>query len=282
VHGFGFFFVLCSPIMPSIAIVTGASSGIGREFALQLSKFFNVDEIWLVARRRGRLEELAAAITNRSGAAAPRPVVIEADLSHPAGVAFLAARLDREKPELRLLVNNAGYGTYGAFADTEKDFQLGQIDLNCRALTDLSWTALRHMGAGGRIVNVASLAAFSALGNFAVYAATKAYVLSFSAGLAAELAPRKIKVTALCPGSVSTEFAAVASGGARQEVQHGHPADKVVRLALRHARRGKFLSVYAADWKLSAFLSRFAGRTLVARLSARFHPRPQARSAQPE
>ena len=268
--------------MPNVAIVTGASSGIGREFALQLGSFFTVDEIWLVARRRDRLENLAAelaeALPDRTR---PRPVIIEADLSGPAGTAILAARLEQENPDIRLLVNNAGYGSYGPFADTEKDFQLGQIDLNCRALTDLSWTALRYMGPGSRLVNVASLAAFSALGNFAVYAATKAYVLSFSAALAAELAPRRIRVTALCPGSVSTEFAAVASGGARQEVHNGLPADQVVRTCLKHARRGKFLSLFALDWKITAFASRVVGRTLIARLTARFHPRPQSRIAPP-
>lgn len=274
--------------MSTIAIITGASSGIGREFALQLHNFFPVDEIWLVARRRDRLETLAGEISALPATPAktgtinpPRPVVIETDLSHPAGVAFLAARLDREKPDVRVLVNNAGYGSYGPFTTTEKDFQLGQIDLNCRALTDLSWTALRYMGNGSRLINVASLAAFTALGNFAVYAATKAYVLSFSAALAAELAPRRIKVTALCPGSVSTEFAAVASGGARREVLKGVPADQVVRTGLKHARRGKFLSLYAVKWKIKAFASRLAGRTLIARITARFHPRPQARTVNP-
>ena len=263
-------------MIPQIAIITGASSGMGREFARQLHRYFIVDEIWLVARRRDRLDSLATELQTEAGT--PRPVVIEADLSHPAGCARLSARLAAEQPLIKVLVNNAGFGTYGAFTATEKDWQLSMVDLNCRTLTDLSWTALRYMDQGSRLINVASLAAFSALGNFAVYAATKAYVLSFSAALAAELAPRKIKVTALCPGSVSTEFAAVASGGARKEVVNGQPADRVVATCLKHAKRGKFLSVYAADWKISAFLSRFAPRTLIAHLTWRFHKRPQART----
>lgn len=262
--------------MKRIAIVTGASAGMGRDFALQIDELEKPDEIWLVARRRERLVELAASLRHAKG------IVIEADLSSPAGCAQIAERLDSEKPELLSFINNAGFGSYGPFIDTDKNWQLSMVDLNIRALTDLSWTALRYMKSGALLVNVASLASFQPLAHFAVYAATKAYVLSFSMAIAAENEHRGIRVIALCPGSTSTEFSLVASGGARTEVLHGQPSAAVVRTCLRHAQRGKWQSLYAVDWKFTAFMSRFIGRRLMARLSWRFGVRPQANKLPPE
>ena len=256
--------------MKRIAIVTGASAGLGREFALQIDESEKPDEIWLVARRRDRLAELSGQLKHASG------IIIEADLATTAGCALVSDRLAAEPVELAVFVNNAGFGTYGPFIETGKEWQLSMIDLNIRALTDLSWTALRHLKAGGLLINVASLAAFMPLANFAVYAATKAYVLSFSTAIAAESEHRGVRVIALCPGSTSTEFALVASGGARSEVLHGLSAAAVVRGCLRHARRGKWQSLPAINWKITAFASRWIGRRLVARLTWRFAKRPQA------
>ena len=148
------------------------------------------------------------------------------------------------------------------------------IELNCTALTGICSCVLKYLNSGSQIVNVSSLAAFMPLGNFAVYAATKAYVLSFTVALAAELEPKGIKVCALCPGSVSTNFANVASNGKRKEVLHGRDPVKVVRHCLKKAKKGKKISLTFPKWKFLSFASRFAGKFTVAKLTYKFAKRP--------
>ncbi len=250
--------------MKRIVIVTGASSGLGREFALQLAASRDCDEMWLMARRKDKLAELA-------GALGPRARVMDADLSGEAGVrrfaAILADESRRAKDGLIIdtLVNNAGFGTYGPFADTDLARQLEMINLNVVSLTGICHTALPFLERGSRVINVASLAGFIPLGNFAVYAATKAYVLSFSVAIAAELADSGVFVSTVCPGPVDTEFALVASNGARERVVDGKSPGDVVRHCLRDAERGRRVSVMAAKWKFKAFMSRFVGRYFFAR-----------------
>jgi short-subunit dehydrogenase len=125
-----------------------------------------------------------------------------------------------------------------------------------------------------RIINTASLASYMPLGNFAVYGACKAFVLSFTVALAAELKEKGIRVTALCPGPVSTEFANVASNGVRKKVRHGLSAEKTVAHCLKKSRRGKLYSVMALKWKVQAYGSRFVGRYAVARFTYKFVKRP--------
>ena len=134
--------------------------------------------------------------------------------------------------------------------------------------------AIPFMNEKSTIINVASLAAFLPLGNFAVYAATKSYVLSFSVALAAELKDKGIHVLAMCPGSVSTEFANVASNGIRKEVKGGIAPQKVVEHCLKQAFKGKKTSLYRFKWRFTAFLSRFVGRFFVADFTYKYHKRP--------
>ena len=148
------------------------------------------------------------------------------------------------------------------------------IDTNCSTLAGLCGLAIPFMNEKSTIINVASLAAFLPLGNFAVYAATKSYVLSFSVALAAELKDKGIHVLAMCPGSVSTEFANVASNGARKEVLHGYPADKTVKHALKCASNKKHIALWAHKWKITAFFSRFIGRFFGARFTFIHNKRP--------
>ncbi len=148
------------------------------------------------------------------------------------------------------------------------------IDLNCTSLTGICGYALPYMKKESIIINTASLAAFMPLGNFAVYAATKAYVLSFSIALAAELKPRGISVTALCPGSVSTEFANVASNGVRKEVKGGRSCEKTVHHCLKRAFNRKLTALCFFKWRFTAFLSRFVGRYLVADFTFKYNKRP--------
>ena len=268
-----------------IAIITGASSGIGKEFAIQLSQKTDFDEIWLVARRIDLLQAIASELNSKIKKQLFRPVAI--DICGKDGVLkfkqFLLTENEIHKTsdnkdenglEIKLLINNAGFGTYGPFEETSVERQMEMIDLNCTSLTGICGEALPFLKKGSVIINTSSLAAFMPLGNFAVYAASKSYVLSFSVALAAELKDKGIKVCALCPGSVSTEFANVASNGARKEVKGGIPAQNVVRKCLKDAYKGKKTSLYRTKWQLTAFLSRIVGRYLVARYTYKYHKRP--------
>lgn len=174
------------------------------------------------------------------------------------------------------LINNAGFGTYGTFMETNLDRQLEMIDLNVSTLTGLCHLCVPYMNKGSLLVNVASLASFIPLGNFAVYGATKAYVLSFSIALAAEIADSGIFVSTLCPGPVDTEFAQIASNGARKKVIDGRDPAAVVEHCLLLSSQGKRVAIMAIKWKLKAFLSRFVGRYFFARHSFIHEKRPSA------
>lgn len=268
--------------MKRIAVVTGASSGIGREFALQIAQDteYKTDEIWLIARRREHLERLAAVIASmkKIDSNCPKPVVFAFDIAGKSGaIAFNDKLLIANSEggiEIAILVNNAGFGTYGPFIESNAVREMDMIDLNCTALTGICSFALHYMTKGSVMINTASLAAYMPLGNFAVYAATKAFVLSFTMGIAAEMESSGIKVCALCPGPVSTEFSFVASGGLRKEVLHGVPAKKVVWHCLNTARKGKIVAMMRLKWKITALASRFMPRMLCARITYKFCKRP--------
>lgn len=256
--------------MRTIAVVTGASSGLGWEFARLIDAQVKVDELWLVARRKDRLEALAKLIKNCE------PRVVEADLSMLHGVEKLAMLWSEPDIRVRLLINNAGYGLYGPFESVDLEPQLSMIDLNVRALTALCGRAKPYLAEGSTVINIASLAAFSPLGNFAVYAATKAFVMNFSLALAAEWEAQKIHVCTVAPGPVATEFAFVASNGARREVLHGKSAAAVAARALRDALNRRWFSILGWDWQFLPLMLRFVGRRLVARFTFAKMKRPQA------
>ena len=225
--------------MKPVALITGASAGIGAELARVFAR--NGHELVLVARREDRLIALADEI---AAAGRPRPAVLAIDLEQRDAVARIAAELASRGLEPAIVVNNAGFGLAGTAADLDRDEQLGMIDLNIRALTELSLAFVdslaRHRGG---ILNVASVAAFLPGPGMAVYYASKAYVLSFSEALHRELKPRGIRVTALCPGPVPTEFQA--RSGMRADrlatdsdaVGGSRGANRLRRFHARQARR---------------------------------------------
>ena len=185
-----------------VTLITGASAGIGAELARVFAA--NGHRVALTARRTDRLTELAGEIVAAGGAA---PIVIACDLQQPEAGERIAAALAAEAVEVEYVVNNAGYGLFGNAIELDRADQLGIIALNIRALTDLSLRfsdhLIRHRGG---VLNVASIASFLPGPGMAVYYASKAYVLSFTEALRGELAHLGVRVTALCPGPVPSEF----------------------------------------------------------------------------
>ena len=222
-----------------VAIITGASAGIGTALARVFADHGH--ELVLIARREDRLRGLAQEIATRNR---PRPLVLGLDLTRPGASERVAAALAATDLEPQYVVNNAGFGLWGASAQLSRDEQLAMVDLNVRTLVDLSLAFVdsltRHRGG---ILNVASVAAFLPGPYMSVYYASKAFVLSFSAALRAEFAPRGIRVTTLCPGPVPTEF---------QERAGGLPS-----------QGGKWLTCSAEDVALAGYRGLMAGKTLV-------------------
>ena len=182
-----------------IAIVTGASSGMGREFVRQLPEYVQVEEIWAIARRRDALEAL------KTETSVPvRPIVL--DLTRQESFDAIASALAEEKPDVRLLVNAAGFGRFGAYHKTSVEDDCRMIDLNCKALLVMTRLCIPYMQPGSHILELDSLSAFQPVPYITTYGATKAFVLSYSRAMNRELKSRGIRVMAMNPGWVKTEF----------------------------------------------------------------------------
>ena len=237
----------------NIIIITGASSGMGEEFALQLdNKFHNIDEIWLIARRKKAMLEVAQYLDHTTR-------VLDMDVTNEEHMKKFQNLLKAEKPVIRMLVNSAGYGIMGDFSSSTIDDELGMIDVNCRALTQMTYICLPFMKRNSRIIQLASSAAFLPQPNFAVYAATKSYVYSFSRALNQELKSRKIYVTAVCPGPVDTPFFDIAEkSGSTLAIKKLAlaRADRVVEKAISDSYHKRENSVYGSLIKGFEILSK--------------------------
>lgn len=275
--------------MKKINVITGAGSGLGREFSRLIFRYFPADELWLFSRTRTHLEKTAELVKAEAASAGAALRLFPADIAGRQGVEQFRLLLERERDAqegqggfcIAALVNNAGFGAYGGVCEIEEDAQLSMIELNVMTPAGFCMEALPYMREGSGIINVASLAAFAPMGNFAVYAATKAFVHSFSAALKAEVAKKGVSVCAACPGPVATNFAAVASNGARAEVKGGADPARVAEHALKAAKRGKWQAIMLIKWKAAAFLSRFAPRYRLARWMLIFRRRPRNKERPP-
>ena len=213
-----------------IAIVTGASSGMGREFVWQLSAYVAVDAVWVIARREAALQALAAEID-----LPVRPICL--DLCVEDSYNQYAALLAAEKPDVKLLVNAAGFGKFGAFQKISLEDDLRMIDLNCKALVALTRLTLPYMHPGSHILQLDSLSAFQPVPYIATYGATKSFVLSYSRAIGAELKGSGIRIMTMNPGWVKTEFfnhALQTNDGEVQYYNHLWEAKDVVATGLRH------------------------------------------------
>ncbi|MDP9405891.1 MAG: SDR family oxidoreductase, partial [Actinomycetota bacterium] len=237
-----------------VALVTGASSGIGETFARHLAR--DGSDLVLVARRRSRLETIADELRHEHAVAVE---VLDADLTDPDGVERVARRLRDATPPVDLLVNNAGFGSHGPFADTDAAREADEVRLNVIAVQQLAHAALAGMRARrrGAILNVSSMAGFQPQPYAATYGATKAFVTSFSEALHAELAGSGVTVTALCPGFTRSDFAE--NAGVSESVVPAPlwlSADTVVDAGLRGLRRGRAVVVPGVGYQLTAAVSR--------------------------
>jgi len=250
------------------ALVTGASSGIGTAFARALRA--RGERLVLVARRRDRLERLAADLGGEAHAA-----VVAQDLAAPGAAARLLAEVRARGFAVDLLVNNAGLGHTSRFHTQPDEVVRGMVDLNVRALTELTRAFLPEMVTRrrGRIVNVASNAAFQPIPYMAVYAATKAYVLSFTEALASELRGTGVQVQALCPGITATEFLDVAAThrGLLVTRMPMMSAEDVVASSLRGLDRGRLRVIAGLPNRILAAVQSFVPRGIVRRIAGELY-----------
>ena len=248
--------------MAGVALITGASAGLGLEFARQLSS--KGHRLVLVARRKDRLDALVAELANARA--------VEIDLSKPGATAALMRDLEKAGEQVEVLINNAGFGLRGPFTELDAARQREMIDLNCGALTELCRAVAPAMveRRSGSILNVASTAAFQPGPWMAVYFATKAYVLSFTEALHEELKPHGVKVSALCPGPTRTEFGAVAGFDQKGSFDRlSADAASVVRAGLEGIERNKAVVVPGLLNKVGASSTRFVPRAWVRRIAGR-------------
>lgn len=245
----------------NIAIVTGASGGMGRECVRQIDRIFDkgIDEIWVVARRRERLEQLKSELKHNLR-------IFSLDLTDEKSLAELELSLNLVNPNVKILVNASGYGIVGPFDSSDEKEQSGMVRLNCEALIRVTRMTLDYMKKGARIIQFASSAAFLPQPDFSVYAASKSFVLSYSRSLNVELKKRGISVTAVCPGPVNTEFFDVAEKhGSNYNFKKYFMAncEDVVKTAMYDAYMRRELSVHSIWMKLFGLLTKIVPHNMI-------------------
>lgn len=248
--------------MKTIAVITGASGGIGREFARRISEYGKVDEVWAIARSADKLAALKDIL--------PYPVKpVPFDLSKSENFEEYARILAEEKPFIKLLVNCSGFGKFAEMEDVPLSENLNMINLNCAAVTAMTQTSLPYMGKGSDIIQIASVAAYQPVPYISVYAATKAYVLSFSRALNREVRSRGIHVMAVCPFWTKTDFfdRAINKNDGKTVVKKYsvmyEPAQIVSRAYRDIKKKNKDVSMYGTVTKLQTISSKLFPHKLV-------------------
>ncbi len=245
-----------------IAVITGASSGMGREFVRQLDRDEAFDELWVIARRREMLEEITKEVR-----ASVR--VIPLDLAQSESYAEYRGLLDQFRPQVAVLVNCAGYGKFGKWSDIPLDEVLGMIDVNCKALVALTQLTLPYMAAGSRIYQLDSLSAFQPVPGLGVYGASKAFVLSYSRALSREVRPKGIRVMPVCPGWVRTDFFERATQSSARTITYfnrWYTAEQVVSTALHDMKKGKAVSICGLPIKAQVLAVKLLPHSLVMKI----------------
>ena len=243
-----------------ISVITGASSGMGRDFVKMIDKIEDCEEIWVIARRAERLAE----IKSETG---KRIVPIELDLSREESFETYAKLLEEAEADVIALVNAAGFGKFGNFEDIPLKEQMNMIDLNCKALMAVTYISLEYMKEGSRVYQLGSLSSFQPVPYITTYGATKAFVLSFSRALNKELEKRKIKMIAVCPGWVKTEFFNRAvSDDTIKYYNKFFTSDEVVTRAIYDMYRGKDVSICGPSIRAQVLLTKLLPHKLVMKI----------------
>ena len=243
-----------------IAVITGASSGMGREFVLQLSQEKQFDEIWVIARRTDRLQALQDEVKTKL-----RPISL--DLTREESIAEYQRLLEAEKPEVDVLVNASGVGRFGTFSDMELETMYRMIDLNTKAYVGMTYATLPYLKEGSEVYQLDSLSSFQPVPYICVYGATKAFVLSFSRALNVELKKRGIRMMAVCPGWVKTEFFdhAVHDDTITYYNKFFTP-DQVIARAIKDMKRGRDVSICGFSVRAQVFFTKLLPHKLVMKI----------------
>ena len=246
------------------AIITGASSGLGKEYLKAILKMYpEMEQIWIIARREERLKELAQI--------SDKIVPYAFDITAPDFTDKFSDLLDKENPDIKLLVNNAGYGKLGLFTDISLKDNMGIVRLNCEAFTAVAYLSLKFMRENAQIINICSIASFAPNTRMAVYSSTKAYVMSFSRALRSELKPKKINVLSVCPGPMDTEFLPVAdiSAGVSStfDTLPRVSPEVIAKKSLIASKKGKGVYTEKFFYKFYRFIAKILPTSLVMKFS---------------
>ncbi len=234
----------------SIGVITGASSGLGASYVDALTKLFpEIDEIWLLARRQDKLKEVANKYPNK------KCLILALDLTNIENYKILEEKLKKEKPEIKVLINDAGICSSGKFENMELDLMLKMIDLNCKGTTAITKICLPYIINGGTILEVSSTSAFVPNTNLVAYSACKSYVSALSLGLREELKERKINVCATCPGFMLTEMTRESITKSQEKLPIINP-DIAAYKSLKAAKNGRSVYTTGIFYKFYRLLSK--------------------------
>lgn len=243
-----------------IAVITGASSGIGFQFALSLNSFSTFDEVWLIARREDRLNELANQLNIKTR-------TLAWDLTSDKTCDEYKLLLEKEQPEIKLLINCSGFGKFCRTDEVDEKVNLNMIDLNCKAVVYMCQLSLPYMSENSNIINIASVAAMQPVPYINVYAASKSFVLSFSRSLNREFKHKGITTTAVCPFWTKTEFFDRAVKNEQNLVVKKYvamyDAKQIVKRAFRDAKRKKDVSKFGFIARLQMILSKLLPHSFI-------------------
>lgn len=243
----------------TICIVTGASSGLGKEFVRLLHPMNSIDEIWCLARQPEKLKKVADEFGSKIR-------TFSVDLSEQEQIIAFQKNLEAENASIKILVNSAGFAKFCSYDDLNLDRSLNMIDVNIKGVVSMGLICIPYMHHGSHIINIASIASFQPLPYLNLYSATKAFVKNYSRALNIELKDRGIHVTTVCPGWIKTALFDRADIGAKKTIHHFHAMttpDKVARCALQDAAAQKDLSIYGNINKLGHLMSKIIPHNLV-------------------